>query len=196
LPFARRFLAARWRGTALLAEVDDTLQELFVECLREDGPLRRADPRRGEPDALLYGVARNVAARVEERRARRGRREPSGDAGLKSVPADDTSHSRRLDREWARALLRRASEQQALRAAAGSSDARRRVELLRLRFDEGLAVGEIAARWGEDPDVVHRAYARAREEFRACIRAVVAEQAVRSEGELEDDVLRVLRHLP
>ena len=49
-----------------------------------------------------------------------------------------------------------------------------RVELLRLRFDEGLDMREIAARWDESSEAVKLAYRKARKEFRECLREVVA----------------------
>ena len=80
-------------------------------------------------------------------------------------------------------------------AARGSPGARLRVELLRLRFAEGLPIREIAAQWEVDPDAVHRAYGKAREEFKLCLRRVVAEHVVRSETDLEREVERVFELL-
>jgi hypothetical protein len=48
------------------------------------------------------------------------------------------------------------------------------VELLRLRFEEGLPIRTIAAQWGIDAVAVHHAYALARKEFRAALLEVVA----------------------
>src|SRR5262249_53439257 len=70
-PVVRAYLAARWRGSGMLKELDDTAQEIFIECLRGGGVLDRA--RAGQPGgfrAFLYGAARNVALRAESRRAR------------------------------------------------------------------------------------------------------------------------------
>jgi RNA polymerase sigma-70 factor (ECF subfamily) len=50
----------------------------------------------------------------------------------------------------------------------------RRVELLRLRFHEGLPIREIARRWRDDPATLHREYARAREEFKEALIGVMA----------------------
>ena len=50
----------------------------------------------------------------------------------------------------------------------------RRVELLRLRFQSGLPIREIADRWGEDPAKVHHEYATARAEFKAALGRVMA----------------------
>src|SRR5262249_33343292 len=33
-PVVRAYLAARWRGSHLLRELDDTVQDVFIECLR------------------------------------------------------------------------------------------------------------------------------------------------------------------
>jgi RNA polymerase sigma-70 factor (ECF subfamily) len=58
--------------------------------------------------------------------------------------------------------------------AADDERTRRRVELLRLRFQGGLAIREIAARWNADAAKLHHEYATARDEFRAALRWVVA----------------------
>lgn len=41
-PMVRAYLAARWRGSPLMQELDDAVQEAFVECLRQGGGLERA----------------------------------------------------------------------------------------------------------------------------------------------------------
>jgi RNA polymerase sigma-70 factor (ECF subfamily) len=38
LGVVRAYLAARWRGSALRRDVDDAVQEVFVECFRSVGP--------------------------------------------------------------------------------------------------------------------------------------------------------------
>ena len=53
----------------MTAELDDVVQEVFLACFKEDGPLSRADPERpGGFRAYLYGVVRNVARGVEKKR--------------------------------------------------------------------------------------------------------------------------------
>ena len=47
--------------------------------------------------------------------------------------------------------------------------AERRLQILHLRFREGLPIREIACLWGVDPMVVHRQYALARKEFRRAL---------------------------
>lgn len=71
-PLVRAYLAAWWRGSPLVGEVDDAVQDVFVECLRDGGMLERAEPgRSGGFRAFLYGLVRNVALRFETKRARR-----------------------------------------------------------------------------------------------------------------------------
>src|SRR3954470_1231443 len=110
-PVVRTYLASRWRDTNLLQDLDDAVQDVFVECLREDGLLGRV--RADHPGgfrAFLYGAARNVALRVEVRRGRRLARGPSEDVDLADVPGDEETPSRVFDRAWARAILREAAE--------------------------------------------------------------------------------------
>jgi RNA polymerase sigma-70 factor (ECF subfamily) len=65
-PVVRSYLGARWRNSNLIQELDDTLQDVFVECFREGGLLERAEPDRpGGFRAYLYGAVRKVALRVE-----------------------------------------------------------------------------------------------------------------------------------
>jgi RNA polymerase sigma-70 factor (ECF subfamily) len=175
LPAVRAYLGARWNRSPLRDEVEDASQEVFVECFREGGALARLDPARaGGFRAFLYGVARNVARRVEERRARSaGRRAPAPDLDEHEGGAD--SPSRAFDREWARSVMREAAERHAALARVEGEAAMRRLEVLRLRFQEGLPIREIAARWGADPARLHHDYATARVEYRAALAAVVAE---------------------
>lgn len=193
LPVVRRLLRARWRGTPLASEVEDAVQETFVECLRDNGALGRADAARGDLGALMFGVARNVAARFEERAVRR---QPLACGSvIDDVAAREPSLSAVFDREWAKTLMRLAGDRMRTASDRRGPGARLRVELLRLRFAEGLPIRDIAAQWEMDADAVHRAYAKAREEFRACLRAVVAEHAVRTGADLDREVERLLELL-
>lgn len=194
-PVIHAFLEVRWCRTSLVSEVDDAVQEVFLECLRPDGVLARADAERGDIRGLLFGVSRNVAMRYEERARQRIARHGTEDATMEAIPADDPSLSVVVDREWARALMRLAGDRLQARAEKGSPGSRLRVELLRLRFTEGLPIREIAAQWEVEPSVVHRAYRKAREEFRHCLREIVAEHAVRSEVDLDAEVGRVFQLL-
>jgi RNA polymerase sigma-70 factor (ECF subfamily) len=174
-PVVRAYLAARWQGSPHRQDVDDAVQEVFTDCFRPGGALERLDPGRpGGFRAFLYGVTRTVALRVEAGQARGKERTPSSDSDLDQVAGTETRASVAFDRAWAQAVLREAAERQATQAEQAGAAARRRVELLRLRFHEGLPVREIARLWGWDPDAVHREYARARHEFKAALAEVVA----------------------
>lgn len=192
----RSYLGARWGGGALHAEIDDATQEVFVQCFRPDGALEGIDPERpGGFRAYLFGVVRNVARGVErEWRARRARGEgaaPDPDAvEARDAPLEDV-----FDRAWASAILRLAADRQA-RAAQGDEEAVRRIELLRLRFREDLPIREIAKRWQEEPDRLHRAYRTARGEFLDALIEVVGELHGGSAAEVEAECVRLLDHLP
>ena len=70
--------------------------------------------------------------------------------------------------------MREAAERQSVLAAQRGEEATRRVELLRLRFHEGMPIREIARLWGVDAASLHHEYARARREFRSALRDVIA----------------------
>jgi DNA-directed RNA polymerase specialized sigma24 family protein len=166
-PLARDYFVARWRTSPLRAAVDDAVQEAFVECLKPGGVLNKAAA--SPPDGFrpyLFGVLRNIARRVEEARGL-----------LPEVPDDHpddgTGPSKAFEKAWARSLLREAARVQA-EMAAGDERATRRVELLRLRFQDVLPIRDIAGRWGEDAAKLHHEYATARDEFRVALARVVA----------------------
>jgi RNA polymerase sigma-70 factor (ECF subfamily) len=172
-PIVRAYLGARWRYTSLLAEMDDAVQEVFLDCFRDEGALTRVESDRpGGFRAFLFGVIRNVA-RQAERRHRRRERQPDSRLSLEALDAREEPLSRVFDREWTLAMLRQAAELMAERAGSQGEAARKRVELLRLRFIEDLPIREIAERWGEEPNRIHYHYARAREEFKAALREIV-----------------------
>lgn len=167
----RSYFAARWRNLPLANEVGDAIQEVFVDCFRSSGALGRVDAERSFRGFLL-GVARKVALRIEERAAS-DRREPGASDVVHDAAAREESLSGLFDREWARTVMRRAADLQATRARASGPLHERRVELLRLRFEEGLEIRDIAVRWQEDPARLHHEYARAREDFRSALLEVV-----------------------
>jgi RNA polymerase sigma-70 factor (ECF subfamily) len=196
-PLVRAYLAARWRGTALIHELDDAVQDVFVECLRQGGMLERADPERpGGFRAFLYGLVRNIALRIEQDRARRCSRQVAGgiDASADAAMAEE-SLSRLFDRAWARAIMRDAAARQAERAAREGEAALRRVELLRLRFHEGLPIRAIAQLWSVDAAVLHHEYARARKEFKAALVEVMAFYHAGSPADAERECTELLDHL-
>jgi RNA polymerase sigma-70 factor (ECF subfamily) len=191
VPVVRAYLAARWRASPCLDDLDDAVQEVFVECYRPGGVLERAEHDRGFRP-FLYGVVRNIALRVETGRARRREHAPAADAPLEAVPDDEASQSRLFDRAWARALLREAAARMEQQAREAGEGAWRRVELLRLRFHDGLPVRDIAARWQTDAAVLHHEYAKARQEFRAALLAVVAFHHPGSPAEVEQECANLL----
>lgn len=165
------YFSARWRSTPLADSVGDAIQEVFLDLFRSDGALRRADEERSFRGFLL-GVSRNIALRIEQRTA--SDRHESADSGVgETIAAREDSLSTLFDREWARSVMRRAAELQAARALVSGSVQQRRVELLRLRFDEGLSILDIASLWQEEPARLHHEYARAREDFRGALLEVV-----------------------
>jgi DNA-directed RNA polymerase specialized sigma24 family protein len=171
----RMYLAHRWRGTSMLAELDDALQEVCVEIFREGGVLdvvgeRRPDSFRG----FLYGVSRNVARRREKEVGRRRRRYAAVAVDSESHAAEEASQSRVFDRAWAMAVFRQAGELQRERAEAADECARRRVQILELRHQENVPIREIALRWGQEAAALHREYAKARAEFKSALLHVLS----------------------
>jgi DNA-directed RNA polymerase specialized sigma24 family protein len=167
-PIARTYFGIRWRQSSALAALDDAVQDLFVERFKDDGVLEKmADAQLNGFRGYFHGVLRNVARRHESARAAS---RPLPD----DQPADETSLSRAFDRAWARSLLQEAARLQAETAAQSGERAARRVELLRLRFQDGLPIRDIAARWNEDAAKLHHEFATARDEFRAALRRVLA----------------------
>jgi RNA polymerase sigma-70 factor (ECF subfamily) len=194
-PVVRAYLASRWRSSPWRRELDDAAQDVFVECFKQGGALAHADrDRPGGFRPFLYGIVRKVAQRFE---AMRGRREqqPPVDGDLDGVPDAEASLSRLFDRAWARALLREAARLQEERARRAGEAACRRVELLRLRFHEGLPIREIARRWDTPGETVHHEYARARQEFKAALGEVVAFHHPGSPAEVEQECANLLGYL-
>jgi RNA polymerase sigma-70 factor (ECF subfamily) len=190
-PVLRAYLMARWRDSPCRHDVDDAVQQVFVECFRPDGVLVRAERGRGFR-AFLYGVVHNVALRVESEHARRRERQPPSDVDLGAVADPEPSQEHLFDRAWARALLREAAQQHERNARRDGEAACRRVELLRLRFHEGLPIRDIASRWHEDAATLHRQYATAREEFRVALMEVVAFHHPGTPAEVERECAELL----
>jgi DNA-directed RNA polymerase specialized sigma24 family protein len=190
LGVVRAYLSARWRGSALRDDLDDATQEVFVECFRAGGALEAAATGRVSGfRAFLYGVVRNVARRYESRPVR-------AVAGpLPEIAADDPDQSRLFERAWARSIMAEAAQLQRRRAAEEGAEALRRVELLRLRFEENLSIRAIAELWGTDAAHLHHAYALARQEFRAALLEVVAFHQPGGPTEIEEEAASLLKAL-
>ena len=186
----RAYLGSRWRGLAILGEIGDAVQEVFVECFRRGGALEAVEARLVPSfRAFLYGVVRNVARRFESRRALNASPLPD------DFDANEESQSRLFDRKWAQAIMAEAAGLQRTKAAERGPEAVRRVELLRLRFEENLPIRAIAELWGVEAADLHRAYALARKEFRAVLLEVVAFHSPGGPEALEEEASGLLRAL-
>lgn len=174
-PVVRAYLGARWRTEPMRNEVDDAAQEVFVECLRQGGALDRvAQLQRRDFRAFLFGLVRNVARMAERRQSRRREVDvPKGDA-IERREADSGTLSAVFDRAWARAIIREALEHQRDMAADKGQESIERVELLRMRFYEGLPVREIAERRGVPAERLHREVSKGKAEFEAALRDVLS----------------------
>jgi RNA polymerase sigma-70 factor (ECF subfamily) len=184
LSVVRAFLAARWSGSAMISDLDDAVQEAFLECLKEGGALQNLEtPREGKFRTYLYAVVSNVARRFEERRAGERKHRVPVDPSQEPITADEARLSRIFDQAWTKSLLQRAAERQEAEAKNRGAEAVRRVELMKLRFGEDQPIREIARRWEIDPDRLHHEYAKAREEFK---QALVAEISFHQPCSLEE----------
>jgi len=164
----RAYFGARWTSAKMLGEIDDATQEVFLVCFREGGALIRAHPRRaGGFRAFLYGIVRNVARRIETKTP-----DPVT-VDLEAIPDSDDPFELDFDRAWARSLVNIALELQLLRVDGAASE--RRVDILTLRFNDGLRIREIADRWDIDAATLHHEYSTARAEFLSALRSVVRE---------------------
>ncbi len=182
-PVVQAFLASRLRNRAGFLEAGDAFQEVFLECLKANGALEKAAPRRaGGFRAFLFGITRNVCARLEERRARRDSIDSLETVEAPEALGTQEDAVRAFDRAWAVTTMRVVRDEHAAYAATRGPAAERRVELLRLRFQEGLPIREIAQLWNEDAAKLHRDYLTARREFTGILRRVVAEEM----GEADD----------
>lgn len=189
----RDFLIARsGRGTPVL-DIEDAVQEVYLECLREGGALEKANPHRpGGFRPFLFGVVRNVARRIEGRRA--GRREVNPHSDLvRNGQTDVESDPRHVfDRSWARTMVREARARLRERATEGDEAARRQFELLRLRYEEGKPVRVIATEWGEPAQRLHHELGRAKKAFQDALRQVVAFHLPGTSSEIDHECRALL----
>jgi len=175
LPVIRAYLAARWRRSPLSEEVEDATQEALLDCLREDGALNRVQPAGGPGGfrAFLLAVTQNIARRFESRRARRREQQPGSAFRISEIEADGASVASAFDQAWCLSLVDQALALQEERAR-DNAGAARRLELLHLRFRDDLSIREIAGRWNVPAEQVHYDYRKARRDFTAALRDVVA----------------------
>ncbi len=186
------WLKSRWRQSPLLASVEDVIQDVFLECFKRGGALWHVDRTSYDRfGPFLQGVVRNVALRHEGRvRLQRGRQ--ADGSVLDEQPTGDPSLSKLIDRELALAIVREAADELAVRASRKGRGARRRVDLLRLRFQEDLPIRDIAARWNLDARFVHHDYAKARLEFRHVLLMVAARHLPGSSEQVARECARML----
>ncbi len=195
-PVVRAYLHARWRWPPHHHEVDDAFQEVFLDCFKAGGALDRLEQDRpGGFRAFFYGVIRNVARRAERNQARCRVRPADSSLNENRFVADEESLSHTFDRVWAEGIVSEARRRLTNEAAARDQDALRRVELLRLRFEDGVPIRQMARRWNVDPAHLHHEYAKARREFRDALVAVVASHHPGSRSEIILECTRLLELL-
>jgi RNA polymerase sigma-70 factor (ECF subfamily) len=91
--------------------------------------------------------------------------------------------------------MREAADLMAARSLTAGDGAARRVELLRLRFHEGVPIRDIARRWQAEAEDLHREYATARREFKVALREVVGLAERCAPERLEQECDRLLEML-
>ena len=196
LPVVRTYLQARWSDRLAKSELEDAVQEVFVECLRDEGILARNAARRGSGFRIyLLGAVRNIARRVEEARAKKLDAPRTDAFQAEFLPAADETSSRLFDRAWAAQIMQEAAANLFERAQAAGPLPLRRVELLRLVFQEDRKIADIAREWDVPLKALHREYAKGRSEFAAVLQEVVAFHVTESDAAVErecQDLMRLL----
>ncbi len=180
-----------------MQDVGDAAQDVFIECFRAGGSLERVERGYGGGfRGYLFGIVRNVALRWESRRARESARSQARAEDMADLSSREDSLTRVFDSAWAKAVMCEAAERQSENAQRAGLEAERRVELLQLRFAEGMPIRDIALTWECDPVQLHREYAKARKEFHQALKDVVAShQASATPAEIErscNDLLGML----
>lgn len=184
----RAYLGNRWRGQAQHRDLDDAVQDVFVECFRPGGALARLDVEKCSSfRAFLFGVVRNVALRFEQRRARQQRRQPQAQ-DLDALPHGADTLSHHFDRAWAHNLLRVAIQTLAAEAQRDGPEAVRRLQILRARFQDGVPIRDLARQWGEDATQLHRQFARAKRDFERVLRQLLAPRPDAAAAELDQEI--------
>ena len=168
----RAYLAARWHLPAGHESVDDATQEVFVQCFKPLGALNGVDPAGpAQFRSYLFAVVKHVADRIERRE--RMRRVPQEELqGLDKIARDDATLSRVFDRAWVAMITRSAWLLMASRIENEHAGPHR-IQILDLRFRDGLPSGEIAERLGLDTDYVYQQLRNAKRDFRSALVEVV-----------------------
>jgi RNA polymerase sigma-70 factor (ECF subfamily) len=196
-PVVRAYLLARWARPPQRDDMDDALQEVFVQCFRKGGALSRADRARpGGFRAFLYGVVRNVALKFETRARKRWNRGPQGTVDLDAVPGSEEALSRIFDRAFAMSVLREARDRLAAGSREAGGNAQRRFDLLMLRFHEGMTIREIALLWGVEVGALYAEQAKACMDFRTALAEVIGSHHPGTPGEVRrqcEELLTLLK---
>ena len=192
----RAYLTNRWRHSRLLQMVDDTVQDVFIECFRADGPLHRADRNRSRGfRPYLFGIVRNVARGTERRHRRGNQNEQESPIDLELIESDETALTQVFDRAWALSIMKQAAQRQSELAQATGKEAVQRVELLRKRFQDGLPIREIAKEWNVEAADLHREQTKARHEFLVALLDVLSFHNPGSNAEIQHEAEKMLAML-
>lgn len=190
-PIMRAYFGHRWRRSPLIAELEDAVQEAFVECFRQGGVLASVNPQR-EFRPYFFGTLRKLALRAETKRGRRREVQGSPDLDLDRIDGDEESLSQVFDKSWAATLIHEARDRMTQRANTLDEAARLRVEILRLRFVEDMQTRHIAQQWNQSSEVIQREYRKAREEFLNCLIEVMSFYQSGTREELKRECQRLL----
>jgi hypothetical protein len=186
-PAARRYLGARWNGTPYIQQLEDAVQQVFLECFRDGSALPCVDGER-RFSGFLRGVVNRVAQEFETGKARLSNRQ--------AVPVDEMSASRAFDRAYAKDEMRRAHELLMAHARENGERHVRRVDLLRLPVVDGTLIRNLAAQWGEEAKQVSWEYEKVRVEFKYALRAVLRLHEQCPENKIEEEMLHILALAP
>jgi RNA polymerase sigma-70 factor (ECF subfamily) len=192
-PAVKAYLCKRWEGSPRIASVEDAVQDVFIACFKPGGVLDRVDRNRaGGFRAYFYGAARKTALHLERALDQYETHHTASDFDADRVKADEASLSEVFDRAWAQSIVHEAMFLYRERAAGLGGREMQRIEILRLRFDEGLPIREIATQLNLPPELAHKEYARARRDYRTVLEDVVASHYPGSEDNLDERCREVM----
>jgi RNA polymerase sigma factor (sigma-70 family) len=170
-PALRRYIAARWRLALNHEQVLDATQEVILECLKENGALSRVDRECNSGfRAFLYGVARNVSLRVEQRRKRRALSSLTPDL----VSVDERHLSAVFDSAFAQVLVSEALE--ILQQQGTSEGGSLKWQLLEMNHVDGMPARAIAEARSLAVTQVYKLLHAARRDFRNALLQVLSVQ--------------------
>ena len=195
-PALKAYFCKRWEGSPTIAAVEDAVQEVFLDCFKPNGFLDRADKERaGGFRSFFYGVARTTALRCEQAHYQDMERSPATGFDPDRLQADDDSLTAIFDRAWAQSIVREAVLVHREQARAFDGREKLRVEILRLRFEVGKPIREIAANLDLTPELAHQEYRMARKGFLLVLEDVVAAHSVGDSTAITERCREVLRLL-